>query len=111
MVRLSDLLAIDTGAGQGLGAVYAAAMADEGATIVLADVADAEPVADAIRSKHGASCAHVIQTDVSQELQVQSLVDQSLAISGKIDVVVNNAAMFESLPPAPVTDIDVDLWD
>jgi len=109
--QLSDHVAIITGAGQGLGAVYAQAMADEGAAVVLADVVDAQPVADAIRSKHGNLRAHVIPTDVSEESQVRSLIDQSLAICGKIDVVVNNAAVFASLPPTPVTDIDADLWD
>jgi len=109
--RLSDRLAIITGGAQGLGAVYAKALADEGATVVLADVVDATPVADAIRAEHGDLRAHVIKTDVSQESQVRALVDQSLAISGKIDVVVNNAAIFASLPPTPATDIDVDLWD
>lgn len=108
---LSEQLAIITGGGQGLGAVYAAAMADEGATVVLADIVDANPVADAIRAKHGVSRAHVFRTDVTIETQVQSLVEQSLALFGRIDIVVNNAAVFASLPPAPVVDIDVDLWD
>jgi len=111
MDRLSGCLAIVTGGGQGLGAVYASAMADEGATVVLADIADANSAAETIRSRHGASRVHVIQTDVSQESQVQALVSQSLAISGKIDIVVNNAAVFASLPPTPVTEIDIDLWD
>jgi len=109
--RLSDRIAIVTGGAIGLGAVYARALASEGATVVLADIVDANPVAEEIRSGYGPSRAHAIKTDVSDESQVRSLIEESLAISGRIDIVVNNAAVFSSLPPAPVTDIDVDLWD
>jgi len=109
--RLSDRIAIVTGGGVGLGAVYARALANEGATVVLADIVDAKPVAKEIRSEYGLDRAHVIKTDVTDESQVKSLMEASLAISGRIDIVVNNAAVFSSLPPAPVTDIDVDLWD
>jgi len=111
MERLSERVAIVTGGAAGLGAVFSRALADEGATVVLADIADAEPVADTIRSRHGASRAHVVKTDVADEPHVKSLIEQSLAISGKIDIVVNNAAVFSSLLPAKVTEIDVDLWD
>ena len=109
--RLKDRLAIVTGGGKGLGAVYSRALADEGATVILTDIADATPVADEIRSQHGDSRAHVINADVSNESQVMSLIEESLAISGKIDIVVNNAAVFSTLPPAAVTEIDVELWD
>jgi NAD(P)-dependent dehydrogenase (short-subunit alcohol dehydrogenase family) len=111
MDRLSDRIAIVTGGAVGLGAVYSKALADEGATVILADIVDAKPVADEIRSRHGSSSAHVIETNVTDESQVQSLIEKTLAISGQIDIVINNAAMFASLPPAAVTDIDVDLWD
>jgi len=109
--RLSNRVAIVTGGGKGLGAVYSKALAAEGATVILSDIADAQPVADEIQSLYGADRAHVISAYVSDESQVKSLVEGSVAIAGKIDIVVNNAAVFSSLPPATVMDIDVELWD
>jgi NAD(P)-dependent dehydrogenase (short-subunit alcohol dehydrogenase family) len=52
-----------------------------------------------------------ITCDVSDEAAVQSLIDQVIERFGKIDVLVNNAALYAPLPEQKVTDIDVDTWD
>jgi NAD(P)-dependent dehydrogenase (short-subunit alcohol dehydrogenase family) len=52
-----------------------------------------------------------MQFDVSDEAQCKALVAKTLERFGKIDILVNNAALYAPLEPVPVTDIDVALWD
>jgi NAD(P)-dependent dehydrogenase (short-subunit alcohol dehydrogenase family) len=49
--------------------------------------------------------------DVSDEAQCKKVVAKTLERFGKIDILVNNAALYAPLAPISVTDIDVDLWD
>lgn len=109
MSRLTDRVAIVTGGAKGLGAVYAQAMAGEGAAVVVADVADGSAVTEKIRRSGGS--ASYWETDVSDEAAVQALVRKVLARHRRIDVVVNNAAVYSSLPPVAFQDIHADLWD
>jgi NAD(P)-dependent dehydrogenase (short-subunit alcohol dehydrogenase family) len=108
--RLQGSVAIVTGAAQGIGAAYAKAMAAEGAKIVIADVIDGNGgVVDEIRAAGGEAVS--IKTDVSSEAAVQALVAETLRLYGKIDILVNNAAMFANLPIKHFTEIDGAEWD
>ena len=109
MGGLHGKVAIVTGGAKGLGAAYARALAAEGATPVVADVADGSAVVAAIRAKGGQASA--LPTDVSDEEAVRRLVSDTLARHGRIDILVNNAAVFASLAPVAFGDIDVPLWD
>lgn len=109
MGRLDGRVAIVTGGAKGLGAAFSKALAAEGATVAVADIADGKPVASAIRES-GGSCLEV-PTDVSDEEAVQRLVARVLSDSGRIDILINNAAVFASLPPCRFQEIDVALWD
>ena len=84
-------MAIITGAGQGIGEAYAHRFAKEGATVVVADVnaEKGEAVARAIGS--GAVFERV---DVSDEADTQRLAQTVFDRTGKIDVLLNNAAIF-----------------
>jgi NAD(P)-dependent dehydrogenase (short-subunit alcohol dehydrogenase family) len=109
--RLKDRVAIVTGGGKGLGAVYAKALAAEGASVAIADVVDAAAVAAEIRAATpGARVLNQI-ADVSDESSVKALVEATVASFGHIDILVNNAALYATLPSANVTEIDTALWD
>lgn len=111
MGRLKDRVAIVTGASKGLGRVYAGALAQEGARVVLADIVPCDEAAAAIRQDHGDASALGLRIDVSDEGSVKAGVAQALAWAGRIDVLVNNAAIFSVLEHVEPTDIDVELWD
>ncbi len=109
MERLLDRVAIITGAAQGIGAAYARAMAQEGATVIIADLDDGEKIAKEIR-ENGGTALNVV-TDVSSELSVENLVSTTVEQYGKIDVLVSNAALFGKLEAKPFTEISVEEWD
>ena len=109
MERLHDRVAIITGAAQGIGAAYARAMAQEGATVIIADLDDGEEIAKEIQ-EHGGKALNVV-TNVSSELSVESLVSTTVEKFGKIDILVSNAALFGKLEAKPFTDISVEEWD
>lgn len=111
MARLAGRTAIVTGGAVGIGRHYCHALAGEGAQVMLADVVDGSQTAAEIAAKHGSNSVTSFKFDVSDEKQCKALVEKTIEHFGKIDVLVNNAAIYSALPSLNVTDIDVDLWD
>jgi NAD(P)-dependent dehydrogenase (short-subunit alcohol dehydrogenase family) len=111
MRRLAGRVAIVTGGAKGIGRHYARALAQEGAAVVVADIVDGAEVVEAIAAEHGADCAMGAVFDVSDEAAVEHLVARVVARFGRIDVLVNNAALFAPLRQARCTEIDTALWD
>jgi NAD(P)-dependent dehydrogenase (short-subunit alcohol dehydrogenase family) len=111
MGRLQDRVAIVTGGAKGIGQHYARALAAEGARVMIADIADGKALAAEIVAAHGPDAAASLVFDVSDEGAVNGLIARTLMRFGRIDVVVNNAAMYATLPPVACTEIDVALWD
>ena len=109
MARLDGKTAIVTGSAQGIGAAYAAALAGEGARVVVADIADPSPLINAIERAGGQAIG--IRADISDPDAVADMVRQTLGAYGQIDVLVNNAAILGSLKMKPFEDITVDEWD
>jgi 3-oxoacyl-[acyl-carrier protein] reductase len=96
--RLVGKVALVTGAGLGLGGVIAAAMADEGAQLVLCDInSEALQITQSRLESHGAPCL-VLRCDVSDSAAVDAMFAQAAAHFGTVDILVNNAAR---LPNAP----------
>ena len=111
MARLDGRVAILTGGAKGIGRHYAQKLAAEGARLMIADVADGKELAEQIARQHGANSVASAVTDVSDEGAVKALVAGTMERFGKIDILVNNAALFAPLAEQKVTDIDVALWD
>jgi NAD(P)-dependent dehydrogenase (short-subunit alcohol dehydrogenase family) len=95
-MRLKNKVAIVTGAGAGIGEAIAMRFAQEGARVVVAEIAAnrGQSAVEAIQKLGGE--AVFVQTDVSSELQVKALVDTTLNRFGRIDILVNNAAVLLS---------------
>jgi NAD(P)-dependent dehydrogenase (short-subunit alcohol dehydrogenase family) len=111
MGRLSGRSAIVTGGAKGIGRHYSEALAAEGAEVMIADLADGAGLAEELAGTYGRNSITSMQCDVSNERSVQALVQATAERFGKIDVLVNNAALFAPLQEQPFTEIDVDLWD
>jgi NAD(P)-dependent dehydrogenase (short-subunit alcohol dehydrogenase family) len=111
VARLAGRVAIVTGGAKGIGRHYVRALAGEGARVMIADIADGSDLAGEIAARHGVNSAASMRTDVSDEASVKALVAATMERFGKIDVLVNNAALFAPLKEQKVTEIDVATWD
>jgi NAD(P)-dependent dehydrogenase (short-subunit alcohol dehydrogenase family) len=111
MGKLSGRTAVVTGGAKGIGKHYSQALAAEGAEVVIVDVADGESLAQELAAKFGRDIGMSVTCDVSDEAAVQRLIGQVIERFGKIDILVNNAALFAALPGQTVTEIDVATWD
>jgi pyridoxal 4-dehydrogenase len=100
-MMLKDRVAIVTGAAQGIGKAIADRLADEGATVVVADLSG--PAAEKAAPAGGAG----IECDVSSTGDVKRLVSETLSSFGKLDVLVNNAAIH---PFTAWDDLEFDEW-
>lgn len=89
MGRLDDKVCLITGASRGQGEAEARLFADEGATVWLTDVLDAE--GEAVAADMGGTYRHL---DVRDEASWAGLVDEIVATHGRIDVLVNNAGIY-----------------
>jgi len=107
-MRFKDKVAIVTGAGQGIGEAYAKGLAAEGASVVIAEVNEAQGrrVADEIRAGGGA--ATFVAVDVSSPESTRQMAASTIRTYGGIDFLVNNAAIYHGMQIAPLILVD---WD
>jgi pyridoxal 4-dehydrogenase len=101
-MKLENRVAVVTGAGQGIGKAIAEKLSHEGAAVIVADL-NAETAKKTAAEIGG--LAHTV--DVSSEEQVSGLVNAALEHYGKIDVLVNDAAI---VPFVPWDDLDFAEW-
>ena len=113
-MRLKGRTAIVTGAASGLGRAIALRFAEEGAAVTVSDVRetpiwdrhDERPTAELIEERGGK--ARYVQADVSNADDIDRLVTSTVSESGRLDIMVNNAAVFEA---TNILDTSVESWD
>lgn len=108
-MRLKDKVAIVTGAARGLGKAFSLAMAKEGANIMATDIISLESTIKEIEALGGV--AKGFQTDVSNETDTARLAEETSNAFGKIDILVNCAAIYYGLTRKPFYEIDPKEWD
>lgn len=105
--RLSNRVAIVTGAAHGLGSAYAARLADAGAAVSIVDINGdgADSVANALASKHGSDRVFAFRADVTDSEAVAAMAAAVAERWGRIDALVNNAggALYPTAPAEAFT--------
>ena len=109
-MRFAGKCAVITGAGAGIGKVYAHALAKEGAAIVIADIDDAVGKQAAAEIEDVGGKAIAVATDVAAEDQVARMVAQATDAFGGVDILVNNAGLHLMEYAAPCTQLGIEKW-
>lgn len=104
-----DKVVIVTGAARGLGQEYARQFARLGAAVAVNDLRDCAETLAIIEAEGARGLATL--TDVTDMASVQKMADSVLEQFGRIDVLVNNAALYGSLTFAPFEHLDEKEWD
>ena len=111
--RLEGRVVIVTGGGHGIGRAYAVRLAAEGARVVIAEIDEQAALAVAQQLSAGGAEALGVRTDVSDPASTERMAAAAIERFGRIDVLVNNAAIFATVPMSrsPFDQITVDEWD
>jgi 3-oxoacyl-[acyl-carrier protein] reductase len=112
-VKLKGKVAIVTGGGHGIGAAYGEGLAREGARVAIADIDGeaGEAVAEKLRKANHEALA--VRTDITSEASVEAMAARVLEAFGRIDVLINNAAMFSVVPMTrgTIDEVSPEEWD
>jgi len=108
---LKNKVAIITGGGRGIGRAFALRFAEEGAKIFIPDIslARAQTVVKEIEAKGGKAAA--ILTNISDEKDTQKMAAAAIKKFGKVDILVNNAAIWYGIDVTPWDSWKTDDWD
>ena len=109
MGRLEGRVALITGAAQGIGAAFAKGLAAEGAKVAISDLDSGQTVVDIIKQAGGEAID--APCDVSDETSAKKAVQQTVEAFGRLDILVNNAAIFTMVDRKNFDDISVSEWD
>ena len=109
MGKLDERVAIVTGGGRGIGVEYAKVLAEEGSKVVVTDVVSTDNTDNIIKQAGGEAVG--IHCDVTNPENIRTMVAETVDKYGKLDILVNNAALFADLNQGSFLDIDEAEWD
>jgi acetoin reductase-like protein len=104
-MKLKDKVAIVTGGARGIGRAIAERYADEGARVVVADILEKDAPETAAAIGRG---AFAVRLDVTSRASIDAMVKTVVDRAGGIDILVNNAAIFDMAPVLEVTEESYD---
>ena len=107
--RLKGKVAVVTGAGSGIGKALALRLARDGASVVIADLRNFDVAAADIARGTGARTLGM-EVDVASETQVERMAAETAKAFGRLDILVNNAAIFSTLELKPFDRISAGEW-
>jgi|GraSoiStandDraft_16_1057320.scaffolds.fasta_scaffold04352_2 NAD(P)-dependent dehydrogenase (short-subunit alcohol dehydrogenase family) len=110
-MRLKDRVAIVTGGGAGIGEAIAWRYAQEGARVVVAEVTPERGRSSVNAIEKAGGEAVFVPTDVSREEQVQEMVETTLRRFGRIDILVNNAAILITHGETRAHELSNEVWN
>lgn len=111
MDRLKGKVAIVTGGARGLGKAFCLGLAEEKAKVVVADILEdgAKQTAQEIQAKGGTGMG--LRVDVTSEQDTLRMAEDTVKAFGRIDILVNNAAMIYGITRKPFVEIPLEEWD
>lgn len=109
-MRLSDKVAVITGAGSGMGRTAALMFAAEGARVVVAEYDEAAGAGTVDQVTAAGGDAVFVKTDVSKETDAAAMVAAAMDRYGRLDILYNNAGVMPE-PDHSVIDTEVAVWD
>src|SRR3989442_10613889 len=110
-MKLEDRVAVVTGAGQGIGRAYAHRLVAEGARVVVAELNEAKGKAVAEECQAAGGQALFVRTDVADEASCHDMAASTVRQFGRLDILVNNAAIFSTITMKPFWELSVAEWD
>jgi 3-oxoacyl-[acyl-carrier protein] reductase len=105
MAKLTGKVAVVTGASKGIGAAIAEELGKDGASVIV-NYASSAPGAEAVvaKIKAAAGKAKAVQADVSKPAEAKKLIDAAVSEFGRVDILINNAGVYEFLPLQEITE-------
>lgn len=107
--RLDGRVAFVTGGAQGIGLVYCEGLAKEGAKVVVSDLLDCAGAANQIKEDGGEAIG--IEGDICDSNAMEAAVKKAVDTFGRLDILVNNAAIYADLQRGGIFDITLEEWE